>query len=283
MKKHLLMILILTVLHTVSAQELMTIGEVFDFETGDEFQTRSSVSYQPPNADRITITGKYYSEGHDTVFYIQHHDIYYAELSYEGGPHLIYHYGTQTNTVFYTDLDSSISVYDHGLAINQYIENSEELCDSLINGCAFSSGPGFENDYIVREYGKGLGRTYQYFYSGMGGSVTIDNTLFYYKKGILTCGEPDMTGVGIEDIHAELSLSMIYPNPATERINILNALNLPGEITVSILNVRGELVEQQSFSGKNLIGMDVSRLNRGMYLVKIQTSEGIDRRKLLIQ
>lgn len=283
MKKHFLIILSLALFYTTAAQELMTIGEVFDFEIGDEFQTRSSVSYQPPNADRVTITGKYYSAGQDTVFYIQHHDMYYSVLSYEGGPHLEYHYGTLTNTVFYTDLDSSIAVFDYGFTIDQYIESSAELCDSLINGCGYSSGPGFENDFINNEYGKGLGRTYQYFYSGMGGYATIENTLFYYKKGILTCGEPDMTGVGIEEIPAESSLSAIYPNPATESFNIPNSLNLSGEITVSIMNIRGEMVGQETFSGQNLIRMDVSKLIRGIYLVKIQTPEGIDRRKLLIQ
>ena len=286
MKKQLLIILglALAVFSTAAAQELMTIGEVFDFAIGDEFQTRSSVNYQPPNADRITITGKYYAETQDTVYYIRHHDSYFAEMSWEGEPHLIYHYGTSSDIVFYTDLDSSISKYDPGFDISQYIETSAEFCDSLINGCSFSSGPGFENDYIVNEYGKGLGMTYQYFYSGLGGTVTIDKSLFYYKKGILTCGEPDMTGVGAGYIAAEAADFTVYPNPATDQIVLLfNGRNLTGQIWVSILNAGGGLVRQESISRLNGTTMDVSSLSPGIYLVKIQTAAGIEIEKLLIQ
>jgi len=55
----------------------MTIGEVFDFEIGDEFQIRGSATGQPPNADWITIIAKEYSTESDTVFYHRYHDSYF--------------------------------------------------------------------------------------------------------------------------------------------------------------------------------------------------------------
>jgi len=62
---------------TTYSQELMTIGEVFDFEIGDEFQIRGSATGQPPNADWITIIAKEYSTEGDTVFYHRYHDSYF--------------------------------------------------------------------------------------------------------------------------------------------------------------------------------------------------------------
>ncbi|MCK9423236.1 MAG: hypothetical protein M0Q38_11625 [Bacteroidales bacterium] len=40
---------------TISAQDLLTVGEVFDFSIGDKFQISGKAGGQPSNCDRITI------------------------------------------------------------------------------------------------------------------------------------------------------------------------------------------------------------------------------------
>ena len=45
--------------------------------------------------------------------------------------YLDYHFWTKTDTVFYSNLDSSLLYFDSGFEENQYIESSNELCDSL--------------------------------------------------------------------------------------------------------------------------------------------------------
>lgn len=61
MKKSLLTLIVFGLCLSLSGQELMTIGEVFNFEINDEFHSSSNLTGQPPNADRITIINKYYS------------------------------------------------------------------------------------------------------------------------------------------------------------------------------------------------------------------------------
>ncbi len=267
MKTNFLILFAFLLFHVADSQELMTIGEVFDFEAGDEFQTRSTANYQPPNADRITVTGKHYSENHDTVFYNLYHDMYYTTVVWEGEPFLEYHFGIFNNTVFYTDLDSSLLLYDFGFSINQYFENSTQLCDSLINGCAYSWGPGFEDDYIIHDYGRGLGMTYEYHYSGMGGYELSKNTLFYYKKGIEICGTPDMTSVGTQFHSLEQELT-VFPNPAGKNIFLKGYFD---EADCTVLNAMGQPVMWKTLI-MNDNSLDIDQLPAGLYFLLVQTN-----------
>lgn len=122
----LISLLSLVIINTY-CQELLTIGETFDFEIEDKFQYESFLPEQPPNADRITITGKYYSVNGDTVFYVQYHNSYFSTVIWYPEPHLEYYFWTRTDTVFYTKLDSCISSYSGGA---QY-DTSMFLYDTL--------------------------------------------------------------------------------------------------------------------------------------------------------
>ena len=278
MKQLLLIILILSLSLTITAQELMTIRETFDYEIGDEFQHEGTATNQPPNADRINIIGKYFSEDNDTLYYIQFHDSYFTRVEWEPEPHLEYHFWTRTDTVFYANLDSSLIYFDQGFQINQYIEYSPELCDSLINGCAYESGPGYENDYIVNEYGKGLGQTYTYLYSGQGQTIIWRNTLFYYKKGGLECGIPDSTIVGIDDALQVESKFIIFPNPANRHLTISSKDGTTIEEVV-IYNQTGQIVHQEK-PVSNII--DISDLQPGMYIIEVVSGQRKLRKKLMI-
>ena len=211
----------------IQAQELMTIGEVFDFEVGDEFHSHSKMTQAMANGDRMSITDKYYSANNDTVFYVEQHNTYWTELSWEGGePHFIYHYNTSVKTKSYTNLSAPISDYDDGFLLNQQSYTSSQFCDSIINKCSYQVGPGFENDNYGRAYGKGLGMVSAFHSSGMNGGVTLlDDELFYYKKNGLTCGSPDLTGVNVESIAAKESGFSVFPNPTQSEIQLINKAN----------------------------------------------------------
>ena len=208
----------------IQAQELMTIGEVFDFEVGDEFHSHSKMTQAMENGDRMSILDKYYSAYSDTVYYVEQHNTYSSELSWEGGePHLEYHYSMLIKTVFYTNLNASISVYDEGFLLDQQSYTTSQFCDIVINKCSYEVGPGFENDNFSRAYGKGLGKVSAFHFSGMNGGVTLLNDeLFYYKKNGLTCGSPDITGVSVESIAAKESGFSVFPNPTQSEIHLLN-------------------------------------------------------------
>ena len=269
MKKSFLVLLIFGISFTTNGQNLMTIGEVFNFDVGDEFQIRGTADNQPPNADRIKIVGKYFSPNSDTLFYIRYHDSYYTEVIWDDEPHLEYHFWTKTDTVFYTNLDSSLVYYDQGFELDQYIKNSPELCDSLINGCSYDIGPGYENDHFINEYGKGLGQTYAYYYANQANAVLWCNTLFYYKKANNECGVPDSTAVGIKEEAITNQHFSIYPNPVKSTLTIEN--NTPSDTYLYIImDLTGKVILKRKFKGKQNI-INTESLNKGLYFLYIQS------------
>ena len=128
--KKILFALIIAGMHlSVIAQELMTIGEVFSFEIGDQFQTEGTADHQPPNADRITITGKYFSLDNDTLFYIRFHDSYYSEVIWGENPYLEYHFWTKSLEVPY--LGTTCSCFDQ-LGTRHYFASHLRLAKFLL-------------------------------------------------------------------------------------------------------------------------------------------------------
>ena len=267
MKKLLILFLTSTFCFSLNAQELMKIREVFDFEIGDLYQSRtiSGNSYTSScGLDRISIIDKYYSAGDDTLFYIQFHDNYWME---PGNPDIIYHFYTLTDTIFFTDLDSLLVYYDPNLQYNPNYFFSPQLCDSLINGCSYIS---FENEQIRTEYGKGLGTT-RYSYDNNQGLLYwyySDRNLFYYKKGAEECGTPDLTTVGLhayDRISPEVS---IYPNPVESILLIRNELPVM-DFTIRIQNSLGQFIREDHLKGtENFV--DLSQLGKGIYFLSIQ-------------
>jgi hypothetical protein len=251
----------------INAQELMKIREAFDFEIGDQYQSRTisgNSNTSSSGLDRISIIDKYYSVGNDTVFYIQFHDNYWME---PGSPNIIYHFYSLTDTIFFTALDSSMVYYDPNLQYSSDYFYSTQLCDSLINGCSYST---FENEIIMTEYGKGLGKT-QYSYDNNQGWVYwyySNRNLFYYKKGASECGTPDRTTVGLPDNNRILSDYSIYPNPA-ESVLIIRNDSPEIDFTISIQNSLGQVLKENSLKG-NENAMDIGQLETGIYFLFIK-------------
>jgi len=67
-----------------------------------------------------------------------------------------------------------------------------------------------------------------------------------------------------------------YPNPANDVINFRMILPSKSDITLSLLNIHGKTVYNQSFpnisSGLNTFSIDVEAYNTGMYFLKINTA-----------
>ena len=69
----------------------------------------------------------------------------------------------------------------------------------------------------------------------------------------------------------------IYPNPANDIVNIQSNETLKN---VSIFNILGKQVFNQN---NNLETLNLSNLNAGIYLIKVETEQGIGTRKLVIK
>lgn len=278
MKTHLLSILLLVYMATVNGQELLTIGEVFDYEVGDKFHTSKEAIMLPPNADRITITGKYYSDGGDTVFYVNYHDCYNSEII-EWEPYLEYHFWTKTDTTFYTQLDSSISHYwpEYDTSMYLYdtiIRTSENHCDSLINGYRYETNE-FEPRVHEKHYGKGLGFIYDYFFdAGCPPGTQWRWSLFYYQKNGIDCGTPDLT-VSVSEIPIQPQIR-IYPNPAGDFFS----LDMEIQAAIQIFNLSGKQMDIKKINNKQF---DCSNYPPGIYILQIRTDKGKHFRKLVKQ
>jgi len=83
------------------------------------------------------------------------------------------------------------------------------------------------------------------------------------------------TWVGVNE-NVQSSSFKLYPNPAT---NVLNISGLQG--TVEIVNIAGQIVERVTVDNDTYT-LNISRLNKGMYFVKVTDQSGSSTTKKLI-
>jgi len=102
-----------------------------------------------------------------------------------------------------------------------------------------------------------------------------DNT----TKEILQATRVDLgLYVGIQNPEVAANLS-IYPNPATNQVNIATS----GTLTqVRIMNSTGQLVYNQKVDGQ-LLQVNSSEFQTGVYFIEIHTTEGMTTQKLVIR
>ena len=280
MKRFLAILLIISLSTTIVAQELMTIGEVFDFEIGDEFQTKYDIMF--PNADRITIIDKYFSVNNDSVFYVQYHNSYSSDL--DDMYNLVYHFRENTDTITYTNLNNSITTFNEWISYDTSMsyydtinEISNQYCDMHIIG--FNCAVGFfEPISITRIFGNGLGWVKNAYWD-FAGSSEWDKLLFYYRKNGISCGIPDTLFVSVSEdiVNPEIK---IIPNPANVSFRVE-----PGTFTykeMKIFGSNGSLIRSQIVHNDNLT-FDCSFLDAGIYFVLLTTESTSYMAKLLIR
>jgi len=89
--------------------------------------------------------------------------------------------------------------------------------------------------------------------------------------------------LSIEEKNAPASNFTNFPNPDVGRMYITNNKAWSDEIIVSIISIEGIQVFKKAFYNQNPINLDLDLLQKGIYLVVIQTKEGIETQKLVIQ
>jgi len=128
-----------------------------------------------------------------------------------------------------------------------------------------------------------------YLYAEMAG-ITSD-----YIKVVLTPENPHVDVVmtfegknilGISNIHPDLEAGVIYPNPATDKVNLTLNLQVASKLKVEIFNQKGQIISSMIKSldpGKNVLTLSVSELASGFYTLRITSEQGVNiSRKLLI-
>ena len=78
----------------------------------------------------------------------------------------------------------------------------------------------------------------------------------------------------------------IYPNPSRDIFNIVFESRDKQNLSLRIVNVRGEEVYKESmqeFEGQYFKSIDLNTYNKGIYLLEIHTNQGIINKKLILQ
>ena len=80
--------------------------------------------------------------------------------------------------------------------------------------------------------------------------------------------------------------SQVYPNPATDHIQISFSVGIPSKVDINIYSVSGKkiqsVVKQRLNKGQYLVDCNVSELTSGVYLVVLSSKAGKDHTKLVI-
>lgn len=260
------------------AQNVLTIGEVFDFEPGDEFHLKNEIQQVIAQGQRITITDKWFSANADTVFYVQENDRYLIAPQGMFMP-WSYSFTLHTDTLFYTHLDSLITTYDDwisadsGMVANgwyhSWFQIDSLLCNIEING--YSSGP-IPLDFpgYGATFGRGVGQTYEYYIDEMD-IVTSNWRMKYYKKGPFTCGTPDLTTAVLTEL--QKNTGSVTPNPFSDQLTFHFTDNEKHHVFITDLNGRvliaAKVSDGQCFSAAHLPG--------GVYLVQSETGDMLSR------
>ena len=123
---------------------------------------------------------------------------------------------------------------------------------------------------------EGIGSiTFGVMNSGFCGAVGDDpNMLCAWENDSLKYHWPDYPEcfvlTGINDLSQDSKSIKIYPNPAIDKITITGLIATREEINVSVFTINGEALMIQKVRNAEQLDIDVSRLAKGLYIVKIQ-------------
>jgi hypothetical protein len=122
-------------------------------------------------------------------------------------------------------------------------------------------------------------------YNWLSSIFFTDSTTGYavgYNGTILKIGNGGTTS--IEEPKRVSAKFNICPNPANDKITICNENSNHGEIDITILTMSGEQILRTKFDNQNQnqIELNVDALEKGIYLVKIKSKQGIEFKKMVI-
>jgi len=122
---------------------------------------------------------------------------------------------------------------------------------------------------------------------GLGTDTTIDNLIIYWPSGVIdNIQGPTINqrlciteGQSLTVQDYELETLSIYPNPAENIINISSPVSLNGKI-VTVFDINGKKVLNSKLETNTL---DVSKLQTGFYILRLESEGRVINRKFIRQ
>ena len=277
-----------------SAQSVHTIGEIYNYDIGDEFHHQSD----PPvwqifmDLRRVKIMDKFYSADGDTVFYVRHNFGYSHYLMPVGNGYTD-HYGfaNYNDTILYTHLNDVVDmncpyVFD-GSSETTIDPANQTQWYYVLNQDIFSADWGVEayqysatndptfmiGDYLGHTWGVGIGIISAGYTPEDPAADSYGYELTYYKKGNISFGVNDtleqIDVVGLTEVYSTNNI-IAYPNPASGVITIHTPSN---NGILRILSIDGKCLHQERYFTNN-IQFDSEVLSKGSYFITATDDNG---------
>ena len=112
-----------------------------------------------------------------------------------------------------------------------------------------------------------------------------DGTTGCSASGTVTVTSPCRLGTE-ENNTASTTDFTIYPNPATNHATVIFSASKEENFSVRLVDVMGRIVMNEtnvSVIGENQLQMNLSSLSKGIYMLVLQNSDGMQQRKLVVQ
>lgn len=117
-------------------------------------------------------------------------------------------------------------------------------------------------------------------------TVVITTTSTTTQTSVVTYLNRDYQYVGIKDNVSEISELNIFPNPADNNFNLIFMNENASEVTVELFNTLGQKVQKETYTGTKGLStqnVDVTKLESGVYFVKVNVGSKSSVKKLTIQ
>lgn len=92
------------------------------------------------------------------------------------------------------------------------------------------------------------------------------------------CGDRDtcLSGLylGIGTLDNKENLFSVYPNPTKDKVNITFSKLPENELEIQLYDITGRFIKNQFLIGIKYTSMDISNLNKGVYVLKIKSDDG---------
>jgi hypothetical protein len=236
-----------------------TVGEVYDFDIGDEFHIQNFVFNNPnPFWEIIRVKDKTFS-----------------------GDSLTISYNFQVTTIKINPQTQAVETSDTVIS-KSYTGLSDSVDNKIVHFCRLNA------DTFYKLCDLDVWKNYSYvpdpdtcnihfgvmsitYIKGAGGPFIIEsgsnaehrsNVPEYYKKANSECGTRIFLG---KSKYSERQFK-IFPNPATQEIKIHSDTNLSGS-TYSIVDLTGKIIEK-GFPLQNIINLE--KIKKGTYVLILQ-------------
>lgn len=88
--------------------------------------------------------------------------------------------------------------------------------------------------------------------------------------------------VSVEEV-LDKNLVKVYPNPATNYLQIDLGAIAPATTLIRIFDVQGKLVYQRNLDNPNIVDIPTANFDNGLYFLKMEMEEGVITKKIVVQ